>query len=278
VVRDTGEVFDALSLRRDALRGLVTNGRRATDALGERAGWLAAAVRAFPAFERESAATVRRLGAFSRDTGPLVTALRPAARALSPALREVGALAPDLRGLLRGVDTASRASARGLPATARFVDDLGGLLREFPPFTRQLNPIIRAIGAFRGELGGLFGGWAASTQATGAGAGGGPLHYLRITTPLNPEGLAQYAQRIGSNRSNPYATEGIAQDLARRFEVFDTRACARGVPVLAATDTDFLQRVWRFALGGEHGTVAPPCLRARPRAAGRYPHVGPDPR
>src|SRR3954469_5188705 len=278
VVADTGAVFDALSLRGDALRGLVVNGRRATDTLAARSDAIAGTVRALPAFERESAVTVRRLTGFARATDPLVRALRPAARELSPLLRAAGALAPELRSLTAAQLGADRASVRGLPALAEFIDGVGGLVREFPPFTRELNPIIRAIDAFRDELGGVLANWTAATQSSGPGATGKFVKYMRITTPLNPEGLSLYAQRLGSNRTNPYASEGIAQDLARRYDVFDARACGRGVvPVLSSTGTDYLARVWRYAVGGEHGTVAVPCLQARPRGPDRYPHVGPDP-
>jgi len=179
---------------------------------------------------------------------------------------------------VRGIRDATGASVRGLPATARFVEDAGALMRELPPFTRQLNPLLRGIDAFRGELTGTVANWTAATQAAGPAGGGRSVHYLRLTNPLNPEGLAQYAQRVGTNRSNPYATAGIVRDLARRFEVFDTRSCGRGAPVLASTDTDLLQRVGRFALGGDAGTGAPPCLAARPRGATRYPRISPDPR
>ena len=43
---------------------------------------------------------MRRLAEFARDTDPLVTQLRPAARELSPTLQDLALLAPDLKGLL----------------------------------------------------------------------------------------------------------------------------------------------------------------------------------
>ena len=54
---------------------------------------------ALPTFERESATTINRLTAFSEQTNPLITQLRPAARELSPTLQQLSALSPELKSL-----------------------------------------------------------------------------------------------------------------------------------------------------------------------------------
>jgi phospholipid/cholesterol/gamma-HCH transport system substrate-binding protein len=276
LVADTGAVFAALAERDGQLRALVDNGERATGAFAARGDALAAAVRALPAFEAESARTNRALARFAMRADPVVTDLRPAAGELSPALQDVAALAPELDGFLRALGPAVDAARAGLPATARFVGDLGGLLGEFPPFLVQLNPLLRAIGTSDDELDAVLGNWTAATQFAPAGLSGRPTHVLRLTTPLGPEPLAPYARRIGSNRSNPYATPGARADLTRRYEVFDARACGNGTPRLTVDgggtiSEDLLARVRRFAFGGDGSVAAPSCLTARPRGPTRYP-------
>ena len=54
---------------------------------------LKAFFRVLPTFERESTVTLNRLNRFARDTDPLVTQLRPAARELSPTLQQLALLA-----------------------------------------------------------------------------------------------------------------------------------------------------------------------------------------
>ena len=115
-MRDTGEVFEALSEREGQLRGLVENSDRVFAATGRRAQELREAFIALPTFERESRVTVQRLTRFADDTRPLVNQLRPCARELSPTLQELNALAPDLRNLFQDLDPAITASEKGLPA------------------------------------------------------------------------------------------------------------------------------------------------------------------
>src|SRR5436305_10143723 len=91
VVRDTGTVFDALSARDGELRQLVDNSDRVFAATAQRDADLRGLFRALPEFQRQSTLTVDRLTRFARNTDPVVTRLRPAARELSPTLRELGA-------------------------------------------------------------------------------------------------------------------------------------------------------------------------------------------
>ena len=145
VVRNTGEVFDALSERRGQLQGAITNGNRVFETTARRDQELRELFTVFPTFNRESQTTLRRLEEFARDTDPLVDQLRPAARELSPTLRDLAALAPDLKLLFRDLDPLITASRRGIPATQQFIEDLRPFLGEFEPFLKQLNPIFNWI-------------------------------------------------------------------------------------------------------------------------------------
>ena len=89
LVRDTGEVFNALSERRGQLSGLITNSNRVFETTAARDEQLADTFVAFPTFLREARTTTRRLTQFAQNTDPLVTQLRPAARQLSPTLENV---------------------------------------------------------------------------------------------------------------------------------------------------------------------------------------------
>ena len=62
------------------------------------------------------------------------------------------------------------------------------------------------------------------------------MHYLRTTNPLNPENLAAYPRRLGSNRPNPYQLPGGYQSASRatcRF--YENRHCGRTAPPTIAT-------------------------------------------
>ena len=103
LVRDGGEVFDALSERQGQLRGLITNSEQVFTTTANRDAELEETFRIFPTFLRESRATLLRLDEFAQNADPLIQQLRPAARELSPTLIALGALAPELEGFLRGL-------------------------------------------------------------------------------------------------------------------------------------------------------------------------------
>jgi len=231
LVADTGTVFDALSERDGQLRGLIESSNRVFETTAARDDELADTFRVLPTFERESSVTVTRLARFARGADPLVTQLRPAARELSPTLRDVQALAPDLRALFGDLDPLIDASRTGLPSLERFLDDLRPVLREVDPPLRELNPVLGFTGAYSRELNAFFANVVASTQAT-TGSGATAVHYLRTANPANPENLAVYPRRIGTNRPNPYEFPGAFANLAGGLPSFETRHCVGGVPTL----------------------------------------------
>src|SRR3954470_6409818 len=104
LVRNTGEVFDALSERDGQLAGVITNSNRVFATTAARDADLQAAFKALPTFEKESQTTLKRLSRFSANANPVITQLRPAARELSPTLQQLSALAPDLKHLFRSID------------------------------------------------------------------------------------------------------------------------------------------------------------------------------
>jgi len=232
LVSNTGVVFDALSERRGQLQGAIVNSNRVFETTAARDEELKDLFRVFPTFNREATTTVRRLERFARDTDPLIDQLRPAAREISPTLTDLSALAPDLKRLFRDLDPLITASRRGLPAVQRFIEDLRPALGEFDPVLKNLNPIANWLGEYRNELRAFFSNVPAATQArTGNG-----VHYLRTTNPTNPENLAVYPRRIGSNRPNAYMKPRGYLNVERTSAsdpgllAYETRHCGRPNP------------------------------------------------
>jgi phospholipid/cholesterol/gamma-HCH transport system substrate-binding protein len=230
LIADTGVVFEALTERDGQLRDLIENSNRVFETTARRDRELQESFVALPTFERESRQTVNRLSQFARDTDPLVTQLRPAARELSPTLRDLSALAPDLKALFRDTDKLITVSRTGFPAAQRILRDLRPLLAQTDPALRQLIPILEVLGAYKGELNSFFANTAAATQALDPGT---RLHYLRTTNPFNPENLAAYPRRLGSNRPNAYQRPGGYKKLSSGLEVYEARHCGRTAPTIS---------------------------------------------
>jgi phospholipid/cholesterol/gamma-HCH transport system substrate-binding protein len=237
LVRDTGQVFDALSARDDELAQLVTNSNRVFSTTADRNSQLADTFRILPTFIDEGRQTTDALTAYAVDTNPLITQLRPAARELSPTLIEAKTLAPNLKSLFKNLGPLIDASKKGIPATQDFLKQTKPLLAQVDPFLRQLNPVLQGLFVYRQELTAFFSLDAAATQASDRPAGSsGPIHYLRTANPVNPEILATYPHRLPTNRSNPYVSPGGYND--HPMKVFGTYTCTTGtVPPLAPPGT-----------------------------------------
>jgi phospholipid/cholesterol/gamma-HCH transport system substrate-binding protein len=234
LIRDTGVVFEALTERDGQLRDLIENSNRVFATTAARDRELQETFIALPTFERESRETLRRLDQFARETDPLVTQLRPAARELSPTLIELGELAPDLEAFFRESNQLIDASKAGFPAAERILEDLTPLLGQVDPALRELNPILDFLGRYKRELTSFFANTVAATQATTV-ANGQPLHYLRTTNPFNPENLAVYPRRIGTNRTSAYTLPRQFDKLSSGLPSYETRHCGRPIPTLTNT-------------------------------------------
>jgi len=288
LVANTGVVFEALTERDGQLRSLIENSNRVFAATASRDEQLKAAFIALPTFERESAQTLERLAQFSADTDPLVTQLRPAARELSPTLQDIGALSPDLEALFRELGPLIDASRTGFPAAEQVLEDARPLIAQLDPAMRQLGPIVDYLGLHKRELTAFFANTPAATQAKDTSG----VHYLRTVNPLNPENLAVYPRRIGTNRPNAYAKPENFTQLADGMPVFDDRHCGRPEPSISNVPAlplppevgdlipaELLDRIITFAFAGSPGGdgPAPPCrLQGRFNFGGeitQYPHV-----
>jgi virulence factor Mce-like protein len=294
LVSNTSVVFDALTERGDQLRSLIQNSNTVFATTASRNRQLQEIFRIFPTFLAESRATSTRLTAFSRNTDPLVTQLRPAARELSPTLIDLKGLAPDLKGLFRDLGPLITASKKGLPAVKRILNDTTPLLGQLEPFLRNLNPILDYLGLYKREIASFFQLDAASTQAVDRPPGSNvPIHYLRTANPLNPENLAAYPTRIATNRSNPYVAPGGYAKYP--IKVFGQYLCTSnpipalfnpalplppGLPPVPTSVSDLIppevyNGVQQFALDNP---TAPPCVEQPPNGqlvgqSGKYAQV-----
>jgi phospholipid/cholesterol/gamma-HCH transport system substrate-binding protein len=280
LVSNTGVVFNALSERDGQLQGLIKNSNTVFSTTAKRNQELAQTFQALPTFEKESERTVKRLTTFAKNTDPLISQLRPAARQLSPTLQELSATAPDLKALFRDLDPAITASKKGLPATQALLDELKPFLGQLDPTLTQLNPILDFLGRYKTELGPFFANSTAATQAASTPPGGGPsdpkVHYLRTSNPLNLENLAAYPKRLATNRNNPYPPSGSFNNLANGLQVFDDRSCSAGaLPTLAGglgpistflgpSLTEQLQKVLGTTDTSAAAEIAPPCKKQGP--------------
>ena len=227
LVSNSGVVFGALTERQGQLRSLIRNSNQVFATTAARDRELQESFVALPTFADESRQTVRRLAEFSTDTNPLVTQLRPAARELSPTLIDLGRLAPDLKQLFIELNPLIDASRTGFPAAQRVLRDLRPLLGQVDPAAQQLVPLLDFLGLYKPELTAFFANVASATQAKSQATG---VHYLRTTNPFNPENLAVYPRRIGTNRPNPYMKPRGFDNLPRGVEVYEDRHCGRAVP------------------------------------------------
>ena len=127
------------------------------------------------------------------------------------------------------------------------LEDARPIIGQLDPAMRQLDPILQFLGLYKSELTAFFGNTVAGTQARDTSG----VHYLRTTNPLNPENLAVYPRRIGTNRPNPYAKPGNFNQLPER------PPGVRGPPLRL-----------RRADGHQRAPPAAPAGSGRPRAAG----------
>jgi virulence factor Mce-like protein len=155
LVRNTGEVFTAISERDHALRHLITNSDQVFTATNSRDKALRQIFRIFPTFLDESKATLARLKTFSNNTRPLVRDLQPVADKLRPTVRDLADLSPNLRALFRDLDPLITVAKKNLPDAARFLrgsapvlSGLHSFLQEFNPILSYLNYDSRSITAF----------------------------------------------------------------------------------------------------------------------------------
>jgi phospholipid/cholesterol/gamma-HCH transport system substrate-binding protein len=304
LVHDGGTVFQALSERQGQLRGLIQNSEAVFATTARRNQELADTFRILPTFQRESRATLARLHSFARNTDPLVQQLRPAARELSPTLIASAKLAPHLKAFFEGLRGTINASDAGFPALRKLLaDDLTPLLARLgtsvggnEPYLAHLNSVVEALGMYRHEITAFLGNAAAVTNdaETEAQANGRPIKLLRTTSPLNPQTLAAFSNRLQPDRGNPYFKPLGYNQVAQGLQSFANTPCSAGITAnLVPTTpsdpnfnsrtggnvpeaTDFFNRLQQIAFGGVLSSDSVPKPPCRPQGTFRSIGVSPE--
>ena len=223
---DGGQVLAAVTRSPTALQQLVYNANTTFSATAAQAAALAATIKAFPPFLTATKTTIDRVARFAITTKPLVDKLRPAAVQLTPALQSVAVLAPELNSLLVNVGPLTSASKAGVPGVQQFLNESVPLLTRLAPYLGGVIPVVDYINDYRREVAAFFANGTAATQATvPAAVGNKLLHYVRVSSPLNPETLADYSNRLESNRGNPYLVPGGYSSLISQLPVFGSYLC-----------------------------------------------------
>jgi len=284
-IKNTGVVFDALTERDGQLADWISNSNHLLSTTARRDAEIRGLFQAFPSFIDNSSAALRDLEAYAENTKPLMEQLQPAAKQLSRFLVNAKGLSTDFDQFFIGQGQLQKAAVKGLPASSRFLDDTRNVLAQLDPFLRNFNPFLRYLGLYKRELAALFANDTATLQATDQ-IGQNRVHYLRLTSPVNPESLAVYPERLGSSRSNPYPQPGAYDKLRGGLDVFNNNLCGTtGFPSLAPAgpnlSEDLRSRILAYFLNNGT-TTAPPCNLAPPFTFSgettQYPHVRTDPR
>jgi virulence factor Mce-like protein len=219
LVRNAGEVFDALSTREGELGSLVVNADTFFEALASRDDALAETIAVLPTFLSESRMTVERLERFSNDARPLVQDLTPAARNLKPAIQEMGGLAPDLKRLFGDLDVLIEESDETLPNAARFLRGAEPVFEGLRAFLPELNPFLSFASYQRSQVADFItAGGASLSGVLPSKAGGGPRHYLRQFGIINTRSVGLSRKRQAFDRGNAYP----APNYLKRFRPIGT--------------------------------------------------------
>jgi virulence factor Mce-like protein len=239
LVHSGGTVFQALSERQGQLRGLIQNSDQVFTTIAKRNQELADTFRILPTFQNESRLTLNRLHQFAVKSDPVVQQLRPAVKQLSPTFEAVGKSAPHLQRLFSGLRGTINASRQGAPALRRLLDnDLPPLLTRLglnvdgrSPFLAELNPIIKVAQKYKHEITSFLGNIAASTN-WGNAAPERNFEFvkaLRTSSPLNPQSVATFPQRLTMERANPYFKPLGYNKLKSGLESFANTPCSAGI-------------------------------------------------
>jgi len=205
LVRDTGEVYSALTQDEGQLANLIRNSHGVFRQTAAERVSLAEAFHIFPTFLSESKATLKRTERFARNTRPLVRDLRPVARELAPTLRAVRSFAPPLKRFFVRFDDQIAVSRRSLPALRDILRETRPLFGSLGPFLQELNPILQWIEVNQLLVGDFLGYAATGLADTVPSAPPGETgHYLRQLGVQGTESLGIHQNRLSSNRGNAY--------------------------------------------------------------------------
>jgi phospholipid/cholesterol/gamma-HCH transport system substrate-binding protein len=291
LVKNTGVVFNALAGRDRQLESLIVNGERTFHAAAEGSEAFAAAWRALPTFEHNSRIALKELDAFAADASPFLDEFKPVERKLSSLLVAVKPFAPQFDKFLTSLGPLTKAAKKGLPDVGKTLDYTTTQIENFRPVLHNFDPFLQYLSEYVPELQAFFANLTAATQAHGGNTntpgGSTQQHYLRIMNVLNPQSLAVYSQRIGTDRANAYFKPGAFRSIANGgLQVFSNSSCATSAPSVSgppdeAVSQALIEQLIQFHVANAPETFnqvpAPACNQQSPFTfngfTGQFPHV-----
>lgn len=291
-IRSTGVFFDALSARDGQLQRLITESNRLFQVTAARNRDFAAIWEELPEFSRQSRLTLPRLTEFANNADPVVKQLQPAATEFDATFKELNRLSPEFEGFFEGLGPLITKSRRGVPALESLLRDFPPLLAEFEPFLKNFNPLLGYLGQNRREVASFFGNVTASTNGrarkiTENAPVGDPIHFIRASSSLSPQGLAYYPRALGQTRSNSYMAPGGLDRLSSGLLSYETSSCSNGDPAppaqVGSPDlVELAQLAEKFAFrttGGDRNVARPACVGQGnfPGFSTQFPQLKPEP-
>ncbi len=291
LIKNTGEVVDGLTERDNQFRGLIVNGERTFHAAAAESNAFAETWQVLPSFERNSQTAFKELDRFSAIANPFFVAFRPTERQLSALLQVTKPFAPAYDSFLTSLGPLTAAAKKGLPQVKPVTELTVPLLENLQPVLHNFDPFLQFLGQYVPETLSSFANFTGATQAhlgdSNTNNQGPPLHYLRTMQVLNPESLAIYTKRIGTNRANPYFLPGAFSALGNGgLKVFEAGSCADSAPAVSGPANETISQTLIEQLIQFHVANAPETPNAVPAPAcnqqglftfngqsSQYPHV-----
>ncbi|MEA2127099.1 MAG: phospholipid/cholesterol/gamma-HCH transport system substrate-binding protein [Solirubrobacteraceae bacterium] len=204
LVRNTGNVFEALTRDEGQFRAFIADTEDWLQATASQREALAESIQIFPTFLRESRTTLTRLETFAGDTKPLIDDLGPVARDLRPTLRDLRVASPDLENFFNSLPAVIRASRSGLPSLSKVLRGLRPVLNATGPLLAQLNPVLQWLTYQQGTVTNFLAmpGWALNGKAA-TSVPGSNGHVLPQLITAGSQTIVS-PTRSADNRGNTY--------------------------------------------------------------------------
>ncbi|HEX3510399.1 MAG TPA: MlaD family protein [Solirubrobacteraceae bacterium] len=294
IIHNTGVVFNALASRDHQLEGLIVNGEHTFKAAAAGSQAFAQAFQALPAFEHNSRVALKELDRFAADATPFLEEFQPAERRLSSLLTAAKPFTPEFNGFLTSIGPLTAAAKVGLPDIKKTLNLTTPVLENTRPVLHNLDPFLQYTGEYVPDVQAFFANLTAATAFQGTNgslsATEGPKEHLLTTmSVINPESLALYPSRIGTDRSNPYQHAGALQQLASGpLSVYSSSACANSAPAVnpegpesESISKSVIEQILGFKVANKpespNEVAAPPCQQQSPSTfngqTSQFPHV-----
>jgi phospholipid/cholesterol/gamma-HCH transport system substrate-binding protein len=291
VVRNTGQVFDALTEREGQLKRLIVNGQAALKPAAAASAQFADAWRELPAFERNSENGFHSLNGLAADASPLLEQLQPAERELTPLLHSAEKFAPHFNSLLTSLGPLTKAGKRGLPDVAKVLGLTTPYLEALRPVLHNFDPFLQYTAEYLPEVESFFANFTAATQAktnvSNVTSARVKTHYLRALQHIGTESLAIFPTRPGNNRANAYPLAGAFGLLSSGLPVFSSSNCSSRAPTVEGpanenVSEELINELIHYKVANAPGSAtdvvpAPPCkqqeLSTFNGQRSQFPHV-----